>query len=158
MCCCWAWHSATSASPGYLACYHHYPTLMVDTFTSSDRPIMRYLTVLLWASVAFQTNAVSPEALIYTFPDSSRDKSRTPTISPNDARLLFAQRLGLSEYHSLGDVDQDTLELLNVHRGQQRSIFDDASKDSPRQLLVVIEGVKRPEGRIHNGHTIWHEC
>lgn len=115
---------------------------------------MRSLTGLLWAGAAFQTYAASPEALIYTFPESSHGQSRTPTISPNDARLLFAQRLGLSEYHSLGDVDQETLELLNVYGGQQKSIFDDAPKDGPRRLLLFIDGVEHPEGTISDRNAI----
>ena len=113
---------------------------------------MRVFTGILWAGVSLQAYAAPPEALIYTFPESSQGRSRTPTISPNDARLLFAQRLGLSEYHSLGDVHQDTLELLNVYGGQQRSIFDDASKDGLRRLLVVVEGAA--EGRSSNNYAI----
>ena len=115
---------------------------------------MRSLTSLLWAGAALQTYAASPEALVYTFPESSQGQHRTPTISPNDARLLLAQRLGLSEYHSLGDVDQHTLERLNIFGGQQKSIFEDAPEDGSRRLLLFIDGVEHPEGSISNTYAI----
>ena len=119
---------------------------------------MRSLGGLLWAFIAFRTYAASPEALVYTFPDGGPQES-PPSICPNDARLLLAHRLGVSEYHSIGDVGDSTLELLNTYGGKSRLLSNDASRSSypyppsgPRRLLVFVEGVEYPEGKIaHNG-------
>ena len=104
---------------------------------------MKALVGLLWASAAFEASTVAGEALVYTSESwLSQTPADPPSISPNTARLLFAQRLGLSQYHSLQDTDESTLEILNLYGGNQRHVFahEERSRDVEK-LLLVVEGV-----------------
>lgn len=111
-------------------------------------PVMNLLIGLLWACATFRADAASPEANVYIYPESAEPQSRTPSISPNDARLLFALRLRVSEYHSIGDAGESTLNILNAYEGPQRPLFGNEAGDESRRLLLVVEGVEHPEGSI----------
>lgn len=92
--------------------------------------------------------AVAAEALIYTSDvPSPASRAGTPSISPNTARLLLAQRLGLSQYHSLEGADKSTLDILNTYGGKQQQLFahEEHSRSNDRFLLIV-DGVTKPEG------------
>lgn len=102
------------------------------------------MTALIWATAAARAYAASPEAHVYLNAGSHDKGGKPPSISASDARLLFAQRLGLSQYHSLGDVDEKTLRLLNEYGDWPKSLL--RSVQDPRRLLVLVEGVQYPEG------------
>ncbi|KAM0799166.1 hypothetical protein BDR22DRAFT_890691 [Usnea florida] len=104
---------------------------------------MKALAGCLWVAAAYEASTVAGEAFVYTSESWLRQTpANPPSISPNTARLLFAQRLGLSQYHSLQDTDESTLETLNVHGGNQQHIFTqkERSRDAEK-LLLVVEGV-----------------
>ena len=111
---------------------------------------MKSLLGLVLACVAVRASAASSEAQVYIFPESTQPQSQPPSISPNDARLFFAQQLGLSEYHTLGDAEESTLHLLNAHAGRQRTLFTDEGRNGPRRVLLIVEGVEHPEGHHKN--------
>ena len=109
---------------------------------------MKLLLGLLWVSSALEACFVAAEAFIYISdvpPLSS--KADTPSISPNTARLLLAQRLGLSQYHSLEGADESTLDILNTYGGKQQQLFthEEHTRSNDR-LLLIVDGVARPEG------------
>ena len=104
---------------------------------------MKALVGLLWGSAALVAYAIAGEALVYTSESWSRQTpAEPPSISPHAARLLFAQRLGLSQYHSLQDADESTLRILNTYGGEQQQIFahEDGSQGAEK-LLLIVEGV-----------------
>ena len=109
---------------------------------------MKLFASLLWVSSALEASFVAAEAFIYTSdvpPLSS--KACTPSISPNTARLLFARRLGLSQYHSLDGADESTLDILNTYGGKQQQLFaHEEHTRSKNRLLLIIDGVTKPEG------------
>ena len=109
---------------------------------------MKALAGLMWASTALEAFSVSAEALVYTSNISPpQSNTRPPSISPNIARLLFAQRLGLSQYHSLEDADESTIGVINTFGGIQQQIFDnDERRRGAEKLLLIVEGVANPEG------------
>ena len=113
---------------------------------------MKLLAGLLWANITLGTSAASGEASIYIQDDATVPQgSKIQSISPQTARLLFAQRLGLSQYHDLGDADETTLQILNTYGGKQRSVFGDAEESRPQvadRLLFIVEGVEFPEGGL----------
>lgn len=85
--------------------------------------------------------------LLDSLPSQSKQQPRT--IAPSTARLLVAQRLGLSQYHDLGDADEDTLDILNSFRGEELPIFDDDATTRPSiidKALYVVEGVEDVQG------------
>lgn len=103
---------------------------------------MKALAGFLWASAALEVHTVLGKALIYTSESWSRQASvEPPSISPHTARLLLAQRLGLSQYHSLQDADESTLDILNTYGGEQKQIFaQEQTLQSAEKLLLIVEG------------------
>lgn len=105
---------------------------------------------LICTGLVLQINAFSPEAYIFTSPNGKSYSSatrETPSISSITARLLLAQRLGLSQYHSLDGVDEAAIELLNGLEGSREQIFLD-EEESREKLLAFIENVEHPDDLI----------
>ena len=104
---------------------------------------MKALAGLLWASAALEAYTVVGKALLYTSESWSRQAPvEPPSISPQTARLLLAQRLGLSQYHSLQDADDHTLDILNSFGGEQQQIFaPEETLQGAEKLLFIVEGV-----------------
>lgn len=111
---------------------------------------MKILLGLTWVSTAVRVCLASREAPVYIQDGSPNPSiSKVWSISPNTARLLLAQRLGVSQYHDLGSADERTLDLLNIFGGLQRSTFGEeegSRQQSNDKLLFIIEGVENPEG------------
>ncbi len=111
---------------------------------------MRVHAGLIWANAALQTYAASHEASVYVF-DKKIEPSNVqpPSVSPNTARLLLAQRLGLTQYHSLQEADDLAIEHLNALRGTQKPVFLDEGRDeTPLKLLVIVEGWEDTKGSL----------
>lgn len=109
---------------------------------------MLVFTGLLCTGLVLRINAFSPEAYIFTSPNGKSHSSatrETPSISSITARLLLAQRLRLSQYHSLDGVDEAAIELLNGLEGSREQIFLD-EEDSTEKVLAFIENVEHPDG------------
>ncbi|KAL9610200.1 MAG: hypothetical protein Q9167_005077 [Letrouitia subvulpina] len=105
---------------------------------------MKLAHILTWASIAYTAHSNSPNAFIYT---SEPPNTRLPSsLTANTARLLLARRLGLSQYHSLEDVDDTTVRILNEQGGSRLPAFlTDEDEPRPQNILVVVEGVEQPE-------------
>lgn len=69
-----------------------------------------------------------------------------PSVGPETARLILAQRLGLSRYHSIAHADPETIRHINAFGGRQRKLLggDDADQ-SKAHLLMWIENVEQDE-------------
>ncbi|EGD95962.1 hypothetical protein TESG_03424 [Trichophyton tonsurans CBS 112818] len=62
--------------------------------------------------------------------------------SPDIAKLLLERRLGWPESSStIGEVDEETIQELNLFGGQQALPFTDTNKEQPHKLLLILEGV-----------------
>ncbi|TVY42275.1 putative endoplasmic reticulum membrane protein [Lachnellula occidentalis] len=105
---------------------------------------MRLSTTLLPALLG-AASAASEAASVYILQGSESPSSNPPTLTPEQARLVLAQRLSISQYHGLGDVSDSTLSYINNFGGQQRgSLFEDAaSQDQASELVLVVEGVSK---------------
>lgn len=111
---------------------------------------MKLTTGLFYTSaILHQTCAFSPKAYVYTFDGSSKHQptSKSPSVFPTTARLLFAQRLGLSQFHSLDHADENTIGIINKLGGIHEEIFIDGDeRKADQKVLVFVENVERPEG------------
>jgi hypothetical protein len=102
---------------------------------------MKLSTSLLLPALVGAAAALS-DASVYIFQqDFTPETSKTPTLTPEQARLVFAQRLGISRYHALEDASESTLSYINSFGGQGESLFEDASDDRPSELLLIVEGI-----------------
>ena len=125
----------------------HHPTNGELQLLSLDYTIMKLIACLLWAGTALEASLVSAEAFVYTSDASPLpSKESLLSISPHTARLLFAQRLGLSQYHSLEGADETTLDILNTYGGKQQQIFAHEERTrSIDRILLIVDGVANPE-------------
>lgn len=82
------------------------------------------------------------DATVYIFQGVDfPNHSTPPTLSPEEARLVFAQRLGVSEYHGLGDTSESTLSYISQFGGHQETLFQDLAQDEAAELVLIVEGV-----------------
>lgn len=82
------------------------------------------------------------DASVYIFQGDERPNTSTPpTLTPEQARLVFAQRLGASQHHRLGDADKSTLAYINKFGGHGASLFQETSKYKAAELVLIVEGV-----------------
>jgi hypothetical protein len=109
---------------------------------------MRLLKSSLLPLLATAVYAASEPAKAYIFPDQ-RSSSSVPILTSEEARLVIAKRLGVSQYHSLHYASTDALPYVNSFGGQQSSIFsDDAQNDRRSHLVLIVEGVSSKIGHL----------
>ena len=103
---------------------------------------MRLSTSLLLTAFISAASATS-SAQVYIFQGNDfPTTSRTPpTLSPEEARLVFAQRLGVSQYHGLGDASETTLSYISQFGGPQETLFQSLANDKAAELILLVEGV-----------------
>lgn len=108
---------------------------------------MKVFLGFLWAPLLLAARTAASNAQIYV---TDQHEGRTPeALSPASIRLLFARRLGLSQYHSLEGADESTLKILNNYGGEQRALFSADGRQEDRQRnLIVIDGVEDPNGTV----------
>lgn len=94
------------------------------------------------------TNPINARHAFVSVPSSSHAPflPSDRTVSPSTARLVLAQRLGVSEYHSVDDADVQSIEILNSFgNDRQESILDGTKQDEERRkVLFFVEGVEDP--------------
>ena len=115
---------------------------------------MKALLTLLSGGVCCLASSTRPEAPVYIFDlwspwrteQSSSPKAniKLSSISPSNSRLLFANRLGLSQYHKLDGADDYTMNLFAQFGNQKSTLFQDYD-EYPVRTFVIIEGVDDPE-------------
>ncbi|KKZ65322.1 hypothetical protein EMCG_08838 [[Emmonsia] crescens] len=109
---------------------------------------MRPLLSLLPLSLSAITCVVAYDARAYTF--DPRQQSVPPVnraVTPETARLILANRLGLSEGLMLGQADEAVIRDLNIFGGAQSPIMggDTSFDDYSAKMLLVWEGVDVPD-------------
>lgn len=98
-------------------------------------PVSLVLPLLVGA-----VQAASETAKVYIFQKPEfPTSSNIPTLTPEEARLVIAQRLGSSQRHSLSDASDDALAHINAFGGPQKQLFSNDGQDERSQLLIVID-------------------
>lgn len=69
-----------------------------------------------------------------------------PSVSPETARLIIAQRLGLSRFHSIELADAEAIRHINTFGGRPSKLFGQEDADKARaHLFVWVDGVDEAE-------------
>ena len=119
---------------------------------------MRLLRSLIYTSAAALAVAVSEEDTIILL-GSSRSRqffeSTPPALSPTGARLVLAKHLGLDEYHSLQEYDDETFGALNCQTSRWQTLLEEPEKNYQR-TLIYIDGLVATKGisTAYDGHGI----
>ncbi|TVY76048.1 putative endoplasmic reticulum membrane protein [Lachnellula suecica] len=101
------------------------------------------LSASLLPAVLGIVSAASESASVYLLGADELPSSNPPTLNPQQARLVFAQRLGVSQYHAISpeNAEDSTLSYINQFGGQRESLFEDLAKDQASELVLVVDGV-----------------
>lgn len=103
---------------------------------------MKLSTSLLVPALIGAASA-SSEAVAYIFQGNQFPlPSKPTTLTPEQARLVLAQRLGTSRYHELaGAASESTLSYITTFGGAQESLFHDEAREQVPELVLIVEGV-----------------
>ncbi|KAF2650217.1 hypothetical protein K491DRAFT_782797 [Lophiostoma macrostomum CBS 122681] len=77
-------------------------------------------------------------------PVSKAAPQQPPSVSAETARLILAQRLGLSRFHSIKQASEEVIAQINTYGGRRQQLFG-AGKDKEQSLshtLVWIDDVE----------------
>ncbi|KAK9450276.1 uncharacterized protein V1518DRAFT_413432 [Limtongia smithiae] len=97
----------------------------------------------LLAAPAAVLGAAHPAA-VFAFPksDASAHTRDIPALRPAEARLVFAERLGVSRFHKLGYEGQDMKVLeLNRFSGEHTGLW----REKNDNIVVVVSGFTTPK-------------
>lgn len=110
--------------------------------------MIKRLVGYVCAGLLTVAHAQVPAAHVYDLHATSQHRpaaSSSDLVSPETARLILAQRLGLSQYHSLKSVDEQTIRQLNDFGGSPQRLLSNGYGDlGLGKLLVIIEAVQNP--------------
>ncbi|KAL3425362.1 arsenate reductase [Phlyctema vagabunda] len=107
---------------------------------------MRVSPSLLLPALIGAASAASEAASVYIFEAGKWPAASKPaTLTPEEARLVLAHRLDVSQYHDLKDANRDTLSYINRFGGKQDALFEDGAQGQSFELtdevVFVVEGV-----------------
>ncbi|RKF56815.1 putative endoplasmic reticulum membrane protein [Golovinomyces cichoracearum] len=80
------------------------------------------------------------ESSVYIFQGERSHNKVAPVLSPEQARLIFAHRLGLSKNYELAGVTESTLTYINQFGKTQFSLFE-PSDEVIVELVLIVEGL-----------------
>ena len=102
----------------------------------------------LTATALLSTAAVADARHAHVYTSSSPSAKWTESLSFSTFRSILAQRLGVSEYHTLDTTDADSLRALNAFQPSQKTLFADDVVDDPTtpELLIILEDVDNVDG------------
>lgn len=118
------------------------------------------LSLLLPVMVGAAHAAASPSLEGYIFTSSQPQISETFDLTPEEVRLVLAQQLDVTQYHSLTSTSSSPHELYNrlsylhILGGEQRGLFADdvAESSSPKRLVIWADYSTE---RISNLKAAW---
>jgi hypothetical protein len=113
-----------------------------STIARFESAIMKFSAGLLLPVLIGAATAAASDGTVYIFQgqESPSTSSNPPALTPEEARLVFAQRLGVPQYHSIGDASEKTLSSINTFGGRQESIFQDSGRDKAAELVLLVQG------------------
>lgn len=94
--------------------------------------------------LAVQTNARFAHVYLSGL-NATSSASRRDIVPPSTARLILAQRLDLTDFHSLEGTDENAFASLNAYGVNQRRLFGD-EESRPSRAVVLVEDVEDLEG------------
>ncbi|KAI9662495.1 MAG: hypothetical protein M1821_008662 [Bathelium mastoideum] len=110
------------------------------------RPLLNYFLFGLSQGVlALSTSSVPARVFVDEANSASTPTLEQPTLSADTARLLFAQRLGLSSFHALQDVDEEALKYINHYAAPPQRLFGDQRSTKRPQAMIIVEEVEQLE-------------
>lgn len=124
--------------------------MKLDTFFPNPLVTMMLSVGLtaLWSLATGAVHAAAASAHGHVFlidTDTSPSTTHHETIDPPTARLIFAERLGLSRFYDIEDVDEDVIRRINTFGGShEQPLRRDASSSTPYRVFILVDGLDKP--------------
>lgn len=100
----------------------------------------------LWSAVSSVQAATAATRHGHVFlldRETTISTSHHETIDPPSARLIFAERLGLSDFYEIEDGDEEVIRRINTFGGNQRRLLGrDAQTPYPHHVFILVDGVE----------------
>lgn len=105
------------------------------------------LSALCWT--ARLVSAGTGHVYIYN-PHSSDKQAESRSLSPDLARIVFAQRAGVEDYHGANVHDSEVIDAINDFGTRASLLREDKQKynyaEYKPKAFIVVEGITHPEG------------
>jgi len=100
----------------------------------------------LWSlTVSLQTAAASSHGHVFLLDSTaSLSASHHETIDPPSARLIFAERLGLSQFYEIENGDEEAIRWINAFGGSKQRLLGSDSTATPTRVFILVDGVEKP--------------
>lgn len=140
-----------------------FPPSRADIDIESTKPYPPYLTSpltkmkLSWGFILptlyCSASAADRVAHVYVRDPTARSTAtQAPSVSPEAARLILAQRLGISKFHAI-TPSEDIFQQINEFGGRPAPLFGKREAGNDAHALLWIEGVEDVKG-IGSTHVI----
>jgi hypothetical protein len=114
--------------------------------TSTHTTAMK-TSILPWLLAALPAIASASAAVgqVFLYDAEAVRPTTAETVDPATARLILAQRLGLSQFHSIADAGDAAIRQVNSYGGQSQELFGwGGHEESKARVMIVVEGIRDP--------------
>ena len=99
------------------------------------------------SSLCGSIEAASKAGHVYVWDSSSKaPSSQLASVSPATARLVLAQRLGVSKFHSIQEATPSIIHAVDEFGGRPVKLFVGDEDRNDAHALVWIDGVEDVKG------------
>ena len=112
---------------------------------AAPKTIRMKVSAALSIACAISVSSALGTASVYVLDSDLPRNHAAPSISSAHARVWLANRLALSSSHELGDIDQETISLLNQFSHRNKPAIFSSPEPVPRKV-VILEGIENPNG------------
>ena len=114
------------------------------------KPSRGFILSLLYCAVSVASSSNVGRVYVWDSTTKSTDKQLPSSVDPETARLIFAQRLGLSQFHNLKNANERVIQQLNQYGGTPQQLFG-ARESNSAHAIIIVEGVENAEGEHYLG-------
>ncbi|TQS39266.1 hypothetical protein Golomagni_00215 [Golovinomyces magnicellulatus] len=108
---------------------------------------MRFASGFLIPTFIGLSSALTDSSVFIFQGDRSSPNTNAPVLSSEQARLIFAHRLSLSNNYELADVSESTLSYINEFGKTQFPLFE-PSDEPIAELVLFVEGFSSKTAKI----------
>jgi len=119
---------------------------------------MRSIWTSLWLAGAAAVSASASGEVFYVDSPASPSVVGRETVSPKIARLIFARRLGLSDYYNIDTSADEELHHIDAFGGPQEQLFSQWHGQTQSRVVVLVDGISQFKGIIPEPAPTFMRC
>ena len=114
------------------------------------KPSRGFVLSLLYCAASAASSPDVGRVYVWDSTTKSTDKQLPSSVDPETAQLIFAQRLGLSQFHNLKNANEEVIQQLNQYGGTPQQLFG-VRESNNAHAIIIVEGVENAEGEHYLG-------